>query len=147
MNTCTLVGRLTRDPQTRAYGEEDKKMARFTLAVDRKLRRDDGQQTADFIGCVCYGKLAEFADNYLRQGTKIVLRGHINTGKYQNKDGQTVYTTDVIADEMEFAESKKSGDGVPAAHGNASPDPVAAAPADGSFVNVPEGIEEELPWN
>ena len=144
MNNVTLLGRLTRDAQVRTYGEgNDKKMARMTIAVDRRGRHEDGQQTADFIGCVCYGKLADFADNYLRQGTKIALRGHIQTGKYQNQDGQTVYTTDVVADEIEFAESKKSQ---AQASGSATTAPNLAQ-ADDSFMSIPEGAEEQLPWS
>ena len=143
MNNVTLLGRLTRDPEIRTYGEaKDKKMARFSLAVDRRGKREEGQQNADFITCVCYGRLADFADSYLKQGTKIALRGHIVTGSYINNDGIKVYTTDVIADEVEFAESKRSADQ------NAAPKPAqAAAPAGDGFVNVPDdGIEEDLPF-
>lgn len=109
------MGRLTRDPQIRkTEGENATTIARFTLAVDRRGRRTEGQQTADFINCIAFGKGAEFADKYLRQGTKIVTRGHIQTGSYTNRDGVKVYTTDVIADEMEFAESKREN--APADH-------------------------------
>ena len=143
MNVVTLIGRLTRDCEIRTYGEaNDKKMARFSLAVDRRGKREEGQQNADFITCVCYGRLADFADGYFRQGTKIALRGSIRTGSYTNKDGIKVYTTDVIADEVEFAESKRSADQ------NAAPKPAqAAAPAGDGFVNVADsGIEEDLPF-
>ena len=110
MNNVILMGRLCKDPQIRkTEGENATTIARLTLAVDRRGRRTEGQQTADFINCIAFGKGAEFADKYLRQGTKIVTRGHIQTGSYTNRDGVKVYTTDVIADEIEFAESKRQG--------------------------------------
>lgn len=153
MNTWIGVGRLTRDADVRTYGENnDKKMARFTLAVDRRGKKEEGQQTADFISCVCYGKLADFADTYLRQGIKMVVRGHIQTGSYTNKDGQKVYTTDIMVDEMEFAESKRASEGSAPATGNTAQSretAPASAPAQGrddGFINIPDGLEEMLPF-
>ena len=116
MNKVILMGRLTRDPEIGRTG--DTTYARYTLALDRKRRSDNEQQGVDFISCVAFGKSAEFAEKYLHQGTKIVVVGRIQTGSYTNKDGQKVYTTDVVVEEQEFAESKKadsthstSGDG------------------------------------
>ena len=146
MNRVILMGRLTRDPNiSYSQGGDNMAIARFTLAVDRRGRRQDGadQQTADFIGCVCFGRQAEFAEKYLRQGTKIAVQGRIQTGSYTNKDGVKVYTTDVILDDIEFAESKAS-------QGNseyqAPSRPVPSAAGDG-FMNIPDGIDEELPFN
>ena len=110
MNKVILMGRLTRDPDIRySTGESATAVARYTLAVDRRFRRD-GEQTADFIGCVAFGRNAEFAEKYLHQGTKIVAVGRIQTGSYTNRDGQKVYTTDVVVEEQEFAESKSVSD-------------------------------------
>lgn len=111
MNNVNLLGRLTRDPDVRRSAKEggETVVARYTLAVDRRFARaNDEQQTADFISCVCFGKSAEFAEKYLKQGTKIAIRGRIQTGSYTNKEGQKVYTTDVVVEEQEFAESKNS---------------------------------------
>ena len=108
MNKVILMGRLTRDPEVRySQGEQATAIARYTLAVDRRFKRD-GDQTADFIGCVAFGKSAEFAERYLHKGTKIVATGRIQTGSYVNKDGVKVYTTDVVVEDQEFAESKNS---------------------------------------
>ena len=140
MNKVILMGRLTRDPDIRySTGESATAVARYTLAVDRRFRRD-GEQTADFIGCVAFGRNAEFAEKYLHQGTKIVAVGRIQTGSYTNRDGQKVYTTDVVVEEQEFAENKASGTNQSAQQAN-NPDS-----ADG-FMNIPDGIEEELPFN
>lgn len=107
MNKVILMGRLTRDPEVRySQGEQATAIARYTVAVDRRFRRDGDSQTADFIGCVAFGRQAEFAEKYLRKGTKIALTGRIQTGSYTNRDGQKVYTTDVVVEEQEFAESK-----------------------------------------
>ena len=115
MNKVILMGRLTRDPDVRyGQGEKATPFARYTLAVDRRFVRQDGgdnQQTADFIGCVAFGRAAEFAEKYLRQGTKIVVTGRIQTGSYTNRDGQKVYTTDVVVEDQEFAESKAASQG------------------------------------
>ena len=108
MNKVILMGRLTRDPDVRySNGEQATAVARFTLAVDRRVARRDGEQTADFIGCVAFGKNAEFADKYLNQGTKIALEGRIQTGSYIKTDGTKVYTTEIVAENMEFAERKE----------------------------------------
>ena len=104
MNKVILMGRLTRDPDIRySAGENSTAVARYTLAVDRRFRRD-GEQTADFISCVAFGRSAEFAEKYFHQGIRIVVSGRIQTGSYTNKDGATVYTTDVVADRVEFLE-------------------------------------------
>ncbi|MDO4975810.1 MAG: single-stranded DNA-binding protein [Eubacteriales bacterium] len=165
MNKVILMGRLTRDPDVRqGAGENGMLVARYTLAVDRRFKRDGGQD-ADFIGCVAFGRSAEFAQKYLKQGTKIAITGRIQTGSYTNRDGVRVYTTDVVVEEQEFAESKASsanyGGGVaqgntgyqqapyqaPAASAQAParPDPAEAA-KNGDFMTIPEGIEEELPF-
>lgn len=111
MNKVTLMGRLTRDPDVR-YTEADPPMAiaRYTLAVDRRFGKKDGEQSADFINCVAFGRSGEFAEKYLRQGTKIAVSGRIQTGSYTNKEGNKVYTTDVVVEDQEFAESKKASD-------------------------------------
>lgn len=140
MNKVLLMGRLTRDPEVRyTQGDSSTAVARYSLAVDRRFKRE-GEQTADFINCVTFGKGAEFAEKYLRQGTKILIVGRIQTGSYTNRDGVKVYTTDVVVEEQEFAESKASHDS-----GNAS-EPQNAAAGDG-FTNIPDGIDEELPFN
>lgn len=147
MNKVILMGRLTRDPEVRySQGENAIAVARYTLAVDRRFKRD-GEQSADFIGCVAFGRAGEFAEKYLRQGTKIAVTGRIQTGSYTNKDGQKVYTTDVVVEEHEFAESKaaaSSNEGNFTAAQRPSPNVVAAG--DG-FMNIPDGIDEELPFN
>ena len=138
---------LTRDPEVRySQGEGSLAIARYTIAVDRRFKRDGDQQTADFISCVSFGKTAEFAEKYYRQGTKVLVTGRIQTGSYTNKDGQKVYTTEVVVEEQEFAESKasasESGGFQQAA---ARPEPSQAI-GDG-FMNIPDGIDEELPFN
>ena len=146
MNKVILMGRLTRDPEVRySQGEQATAIARYTLAVDRRFRRDGDQQTADFIGCVAFGRLGEFAEKYLRKGTKVVVTGRIQTGSYTNKDGQRVYTTDVVVEECEFAESKNSGGDNSGFTPSDRPSPSSAA-GDG-FMNIPDGIDEELPFN
>jgi single-strand DNA-binding protein len=148
MNKVILMGRLTRDPDVRySQGESASCIARYTLAVDRRFVRRDSQdaQTADFIGVVAFGKAGEFAEKYFHKGTKICVTGRIETGSYTNKDGVKVYTTEVVVEDQEFAESKNSGSGdfsQPAASGSAAP----VAAADG-FMNIPDGIDEELPFN
>lgn len=151
MNKVILVGRLTRDPDVRySAGENAMAIARFTLAVDRRQRRDattSDQQTADFIGCVAFGRQGEFVEKYFRKGMKAIVEGRIQTGSYTNKDGQKVYTTDVVAEQIEFAESKNSSPGgdsfIPA---SAAPSSRPEAVSDG-FMNIPDGIDEELPFN
>ena len=145
MNKVILMGRLTRDPEVRySQGEQATAIARYTLAVDRRFKRD-GDQTADFIGCVAFGKLGEFAEKYLRKGTKVVVTGRIQTGSYTNKDGQKVYTTDVVVEECECAESKNAAGDTSGFTPSDRPSPSSAA-GDG-FMNIPDGIDEELPFN
>ena len=150
MNKVILMGRLTRDPDVRySAGENALAIARYTLAVDRRFKRD-GEATADFISCVAFGRVAEFAERYFHQGIRIVVSGRIQTGSYTNREGQKVYTTEVVVEEQEFAESKSASDQYAASHPSA-PAPSAAAPtpsavsADG-FMNIPDGIDEELPF-
>lgn len=148
MNKVILMGRLTRDPDIRYSQGADgsNAVARYTVAVDRRRRTDGNEQTADFIPCVAFGRSAEFAEKYLHQGTKIIVTGRIQTGSYTNKDGQKVYTTDVVVEEQEFAESKASAASNDAAYAPSRPEPSAAA-GDG-FMNIPDGVEDEgLPFN
>ncbi|MBQ4524172.1 MAG: single-stranded DNA-binding protein [Lachnospiraceae bacterium] len=147
MNKVILMGRLTRDPEVRySQGENAMAIARYTLAVDRRFAKRDGsnEQTADFIGCVAFGKNAEFAEKYLKQGTKIAITGRIQTGSYTNKDGVKVYTTDVVVEEQEFAESKAAGNG---GDYQAAGRPAPSAAAGDGFISIPNGIEDELPFN
>ncbi len=137
MNKVILMGRLTRDPEVKyTQGENTMAIARYTLAVDRRFKRD-GEAAADFISCVAFGRQAEFAEKYLRQGIRIVVTGRIQTGSYTNRDGNKVYTTDVVVEEQEFAESKNAQNH---AAGKPQVDP------DG-FMNIPDGIDEELPFS
>ena len=150
MNRVILMGRLTRDPNiSYSQGGDNMAIARFTLAVDRRVRRQDGgdQQNADFIGCVCFGRQAEFAEKYLRQGTKVAVTGRIQTGSYTNKDGQKVYTTDVVLDDIEFAESKNTQGGGDSNYSYQAPSRPAPSAAGDGFMNIPDGIDEELPFN
>ena len=141
MNKVILMGRLTRDPEVRySQAAEPLAIARYTLAVDRRGRRDmNGDQTADFIPCVAFGRAGEFAEKYFRQGTKIVICGRIQTGSYTNKDGNRVYTTEVVIEEQDFAESKASAEGR-----TGRPEP-ADANSEG-FMSIPEGLENNLPF-
>lgn len=150
MNKVILVGRLTRDPEVRySSGDQAMAIARYSLAVDRRGRRDSSsgdQQTADFINIVAFGRDGEFAEKYLRKGMRILVEGRIQTGSYTNKDGQKVYTTDVVVERHEFVESKGS------TQGGSSADAFVPAPSgqsDGGdgFMNIPDGIDEELPFN
>ena len=147
MNKVILMGRLTRDPEVRyAQGENAMAIARFSLAVDRRRQNNADGQTADFINIVAFGRLGEFAEKYLHKGTKVALSGRIQTGSYTNKDGVKVYTTDIIAEDIEFAESKNSSgsDGNYTGGQNSRPSSVSAG--DG-FMNIPDGIDEELPFH
>lgn len=129
MNICVMCGRLTREPQiTYTQGQNPMCVAKFTLAVDR-FKKDE----ADFIQCTAFGKNAEFAEKYLTKGTKIITNGRWQTGSYKNKDGQMVYTNDLIIDHVEFAESKKESD-------QNTPQ------TDDGFISIPDGITEELPF-
>ena len=134
MNKVILMGRLTRDPEVRyTQGENTTAIARYSLAVDRRFNRGNDENNTDFINIVAFGKAGEFAEKYLHKGTKVLVTGRIQTGSYTNKDGQKVYTTDVVAEDQEFAESKKGYSPAPA--------------SDGDFMSIPEGIVEELPFN
>lgn len=143
MNKVILMGRLTRDPEVRYSqgGENSLAIARYTLAVDRRFKRNGDDQTADFIGCVAFGRNAEFAEKYFRQGLKVVVTGRIQTGSYTNKDGQKVYTTDVVVEDQEFAESKATSQ-----QNQQKPSGPAPDNSDG-FMNIPDGIDEELPFS
>ena len=139
MNKVILMGRLTRDPEMR-YSQNDQAMAiaRYTLAVDRRGKKESGanQQSVDFINCTAFRQQAEFAEKYLRKGMKIAVTGRIQTGSYTNREGQKVYTTDVIIDEHEFCESKAAGS-------NKS----GGSEHNDGFMNLPDGIDEDLPFN
>lgn len=145
MNKVILMGRLTRDPEIRVSVATNVTTAKFTLAVDRKYKKEGEQQTADFVSCTAFGKTAEFIERYLHQGTKIMVVGRIQTGSYTNKDGNKVYTTDVVVEECEFAESKNANGSSPS-----QPTPNVSAPvmANDGFMNLPMGVEDTgLPFN
>lgn len=134
MNKVILSGRLTKDPDVRySQGANPIAIARYTLAVDRRVKGENNEQTADFISCIAFGKAGDFAEKYLKKGTKLIVEGRIQTGSYTNKEGQKVYTTDVVVESTEFAESKKDSNDAP------------KVDADG-FESIPEGINEELPF-
>ncbi len=139
MNKVTLIGRVVRDAEIRySQGENTTCIARYTLAVDRKFKQE-GQPNADFINCIAFGKLGEFAEKYLHKGVKIAVVGRIQTGSYKNKDGNTVYTTDVVVEEQEFCESKSSNQ----SQGNDRPQTSSDV-----FMSIPDNLEDEgLPFN
>lgn len=142
MNKVILMGRLTKDPEIRyTKGEKAMAVARYTLAVDRRFGRKDGEQTADFIPCVAFGKAAEFAERYFHQGLKIAVTGRIQTGSYTNREGNRISTTDVIVEEQEFADSKAAGE---ANGSNYSQKDGRSDPDD--FMSIPDGIDDELPF-
>ena len=148
MNKVILMGRLTRDPEVRySQGENATAVARYTLAVDRRQSRNNqnGEQTADFIQCVAFGRSGEFAEKYFRKGMKVLVTGRIQTGSYTNKDGQRVYTTDVVVEDQEFAESKNASQNN--GGGFAPADRPSPSDAGDGFMNIPDGIDEELPFN
>lgn len=146
MNKVILIGRLTRDPDVRySQGENPTAVARYTLAVDRKYKRD-GDPTADFINCVAFGRNGEFAEKYLQQGIKIAVCGHIQTGSYTNKDGQKVYTTDIVVEEHDFCE-RKADNGTAMQYGTQVGFPNYGPAGSDGFHNIPDGIDEELPFN
>ena len=149
MNKAILMGRLTRDPEVRyTQGESQMAIARYTLAVDRRFNRSGDENTADFIQCVSFGKAAEFAERYYHKGTKIAVTGRIQTGSYTNKDGVKVYTTEVVVEEQEFAESKNSNGGASeGGFGGTSHQASTPVVATDGFMNIPDGIDEELPFN
>ena len=137
MNKVMLMGRLTKDPEVRTG--ESTTVAKYTLAVNRKFKKD-GEPTADFIPCVVFGRSAEFTEKYFRKGMQVAISGRIQTGSYTNKDGNKVYTTDVVVEEQEFAESKAASQ---QNQNNASD----SVPSSDGFMNIPDGIDEELPFN
>ena len=153
MNKVILMGRLTRDPEVRySQGENSLAIARYPLAVDRRFNRRDGgdnQQSADFISCVAFGRSGEFAEKYFRKGLKIVVTGRIQTGSYTNQEGQKVYTTEVVVEDQEFAESKAASDSYSPQGGGFAPmdRPAPSAAVGDGFMNIPDGIDEELPFN
>ena len=146
MNKAIEIGRLTRDPEVRYSQGNNTAVARYTIAVDRKFKRE-GEQTADFIPCVVFGKQAEFAEKYFRKGTKVVISGRITTGSYTNKDGQKIYTTEITVEEQEFAESRAESEANRGMYQQSAPSPAPSAPAGDGFMNIPDGIDEELPFN
>ena len=138
MNKVIIIGRVVRDAEIRySQGESSTCIARYTLAVDRKFKQE-GQPTADFIKCIAFGKLGEFAEKYLHKGIKIAVTGRIQTGSYKNKDGNTVYTTDVVVEEQEFCESKSSNQ----SQGNDRPQT-----SSDDFMSIPDCVEDGLPFN
>lgn len=139
MNKVNLIGRIVRDPEVRySQGATSMAVAKYTLAVDRRFKKD-GEPTADFINCIAFGKLGEFAEKYLKKGIKIAVSGRIQTGSYTKQDGTKVYTTDVIVEEQEFCESKSGSE-------NTQPKPQ-PAPSNDGFMSIPDGLGEELPFN
>ena len=139
MNKVIEMGRLTRDPEVRyTTTKENQQMAiaRYTLAVDRRGKQQEGQPTADFISCVAFGKQGEFAEKYLKQGTKIAVTGRIQTGSYTNQEGKKIYTTDVVIEEHYFCESKSSDNS----------QQTSKESTDDEYMNIPEGIEKDLPF-
>ena len=148
MNRCILVGRLTRDPEVSFSEKAQMSVAKFTVAVDR-ISKKDGEPEADFFNCVAFDRAAEFAEKYFRQGMRVLVSGRIQTGSYVNKEGQKVYTTEVILDDQEFADSKGAASemgGYAQAAPSQRPAPTSAI-GDG-FMNIPDGVEDEgLPFN
>ena len=149
MNKVILMGRLTRDPEVRySQGNNATAVARYTVAVDRRFKRD-GEPTADFIPCVVFGRSAEFAEKYFRQGMRVLVSGRLQTGSYVNKDGQRVYTTEVILDDQEFADSKGAASDM-SVYGQSAPSqrPAPTSAIGDGFMNIPDGVEDEgLPFN
>ena len=151
MNKVIMMGRLTRDPEVRySQGANATAVARYTIAVDRRFKRD-GEPDADFFNCTVFGKGAEFAEKYLKQGTKIVISGRVENDNYTNKDGQKVYGTRILVEEQEFAESKNAAGGNGSGNAFAGSGFSAAAPAapaqNEGFMDIPDGVNEELPFN
>ena len=148
MNKVILMGRLTRDPEVQySSGENALAIARYTLAVDRRFHKDN-EASADFIACVAFGKGGEFAEKYLRQGTKVVVTGRIQTGSYTNREGQKVYTTEIVVEDQEFAESKTASQNNSQTSAGSRQQPPPSMPTDkDGFMQIPDGIDEELPFN
>lgn len=145
MNKVNLIGRLTADPEVRyTQGDQPMCIASYRLAVERRGKKAEGQQNADFISIKAFGKGGEFAEKYLHKGMKVAVSGHIQTGSYTRQDGQKVYTTDVIADEQEFCESKAAND---TAQNYTPKETQKEKPPIDDFMSIPNGIDEELPFN
>ena len=144
MNRVELIGRLVRDPEIRV--NNDKSVAKFSLAVQRKYKNSDGRYEADFINCVAFGRTSEFIEKYFGKGSQIAIGGHIQTGSYTNKDGQKVYGTRICVEECEFAESKGNSSNETEKTQNTAKSEARHEPGEG-FMNIPDGIEEELPFN
>lgn len=139
MNKIILIGRLTRDPEIRySTNDNNTAIARYTLAVNRPFRKN-GEQQADFLPCIAFGKTAEFAEKYLAKGMRVAVEGRIQTGSYTNQEGQKIYTTDVVVERQEFLEKR--------ADNGRQPDSGAAESYDDRFMDIPDGIDEELPFN
>lgn len=145
MNNVSLVGRLVRDPEVRYGQNESVSVAKFSLAVERKWKRD-GEPTVDFINCTVFGKSAEFTEKYFRKGMRVAITGRIQTGSYKNKDGQTVFTTEIIVESQEIAQSKsESNESSSASNAEAGKSPYGSSGDD--FMSIPEGAEDELPFS
>ena len=145
MNNVSLVGRLVRDPEVRYGQNESVSVAKFSLAVERKWKRD-GEPTVDFINCTVFGKSAEFTEKYFRKGMRVAITGRIQTGSYKNKDGQTVFTTEIIVESQEIAQSKsESNESSTANNAEAGKSPYGSSGDD--FMSIPEGLEDELPFS
>ena len=142
MNLCIMMGRPTKDPEIH-YTQDGKPIARFTLAVDRRFKRE-GQPDADFHTCICFGRTAEFVEKYIQKGTKILVNGALQDNNYQGRDGQMVYSKQIVCDNIEFAESKSASQGAPK---QAAPKQPEQKPDKDGFMNIPDGIDEELPFN
>ena len=148
MNKIILIGRLTRDPEIRySTNDNNTAIARYTLAVNRPFRKN-GEQQADFLPCIAFGKTAEFAEKYLAKGMRVAVEGRIQTGSYTNQEGQKIYTTDVVVERQEFLEKRAdNGQQSPDNANNSQPDSGAAGSYDDRFMDIPDGIDEELPFN
>ena len=148
MNKVILMGRLTRDPEVRySSGDNSMAIARYSLAVDRRFKRNGDDQATDFINCVAFGKAGEFAEKYFRKGTKIAVTGRLQQNKYTNKEGQNVSTYEVVIDEQEFAESKNASGGGDSIGQSFTPAPSQPETPDDGFMNIPEGMDDNLPFN
>lgn len=144
MNNVSLVGRLVRDPEVRYGQNESVSVAKFSLAVERKWKRD-GEPTVDFINCTVFGKSAEFTEKYFRKGMRVAITGRIQTGSYKNKDGQTVFTTEIIVESQEIAQSKSESNESSTSNAEAGKSPYGSSGDD--FMSIPEGAEDELPFS
>lgn len=145
MNNVSLVGRLVRDPEVRYGQNESVSVAKFSLAVERRFKRD-GDPTVDFINCTVFGKSAEFTEKYFRKGMRVAITGRIQTGSYKNKDGQTVFTTEIIVESQEIAQSK-SENNESSAHSNSEAGKSPYGSSGDDFMSIPEGVEDELPFS